>query len=206
MTGLQINNQTTQAMPAELEAAFQRCDNPAEAWASMQARSYLTDLISSWLAGMAEWKVFLTLTFREDKAPDVANAYWKRLVRELNQELYGKHYTKKVHHSYFSYVLGVEYQRRDVIHFHAIADKPLNFKKIHTLWNDWAGFVWTDIIKDKRDCVRYVAKYTLKGGSVDVYEAKRDFIPDPLPSWWKLPEAEQLSLLDGVSGEAPASP
>jgi hypothetical protein len=68
------------------------------------------------------------LTFRKETAPDVAKSKFKGLVKTLNQDVYGKRYTKKVGHSYFSYIQGIEYQRREVIHFHVLIDRPVNFE------------------------------------------------------------------------------
>ena len=58
------------------------------------------------------WIVFLTLTFREETAYDVAIAKFKRLVRVINKKVVGNQYTNIVKHSYFSYVLGIEYQQQ----------------------------------------------------------------------------------------------
>ena len=184
----------------DFEELVDRFDNPCDIWDSKIARKYLTDQNVSWILSLADWKVSLTLTFRDEKPNDVAVAYFKRLVRELNKGVFGKKYTKIVNHSYFSYALGVEYQRRDVIHFHVIIDKPVDFNKIHTLWNDWAGFAWTDIIRSKYDCVRYIAKYNLKGGQVEVYRAKKDYLPRVLPSWWDEDGDKQIELFEGGSG------
>ena len=117
----------------DFEELVDRFDHPSDIWDSKIARKYLTDQNVSWILSLADWKVSLTLTFRDEKPSDVAVAYFKRLVRELNKGVFGKKYTKIVNHSYFSYALGVEYQRRDVIHFHVIIDKPVDFYKIHTL-------------------------------------------------------------------------
>jgi len=184
----------------DFEELVDRFDHASDIWDSKIARKYLTEQNILWILSLADWKVSLTLTFRDEKPNDVAVAYFKRLVRELNKGVFGKKYTKIVNHSYFSYAYGTEYQRRDVIHFHVIIDKPVDFKKIHTLWNDWAGFAWTDIINSKYDCVRYIAKYNLKGGQVEVYRAKKDYLPRVLPSWWDEDGDKQLELFEGGSG------
>lgn len=179
---------------------MENCNDPNEIWNGKAGRRYLTDQNIYWILPLAKWKVGLTLTFREDKPNDVAIAYWKRLIRALNKELFGEHYTKIVKHSYFSYAYGIEYQKRDVIHFHAIMDKPVNFEKIHHLWNKWAGYAWTDLIRNHTGFVSYIAKYNLKGGQVEVYKADKDYVPDVIPVWWKEDQEVQLDLFNSVAG------
>ena len=179
---------------------LKNCYSVSELWNAKIMRKLQTENTISWVLPLAEWKVGLTLTFRDDKPHDRAIFYWKMLIRELNKELFGKHYTKIVKHSYFSYAYGIEYQRRDVIHFHAIIDKPVNFRKIHSLWNRWAGFAWTDIIESPVGMVSYLSKYNLKHGHVVAYKAKKDYVPNVLPSWWKTDEKVQLDLFEAFSG------
>jgi hypothetical protein len=174
----------------KFEDLFLRFDDPSEAWDCKEARKLLAEANSGWLWSLRPWSIFITLTFKEEKPSDIAKALFKRLVRTLNQDVFGKHYSKKVGHSYFSYVLAIEYQRRDVIHFHVLIDRPVNFERIHILWNSWAGFVWTEIVKDQIDVVNYVCKYISKGGEIYPFLAKKEFIPAVLPYWWKTPNYE----------------
>lgn len=169
-------------------------DHPGDIWDSKIVRKVITDETTLWILDLANWKAFLTLTFEDDTPYDIAITKFKLLVRELNKDLFGKHYTKIVKHSYFSYVLGIEYQTRGVIHFHALADRPVNFDKIHKLWNDWSGFAWIGNIRNKYDCVKYIAKYILKGGQIEVYKAKKQYIPKVIPHWWKDGQVYQLKL------------
>jgi hypothetical protein len=150
-----------------------------------------------WLLPLRPWSIFITLTFRDEKPPDVAKALLRRLIRTLNQDVFGKHYVKKVGHSYFSYIYAIEYQRRDVVHFHVLIDRPVNFDRIHILWNSWAGFAWTEIVKDPIDVIDYVCKYICKGGEVYPYIAKKEFSPDVLPYWWKTPTVDIKGNKDG---------
>jgi hypothetical protein len=90
----------------------------------------------------------------------------------------------------------MEYQKRDVVHFHVMVDQPVNFERIHTLWNSWAGFAHTDIIKDKNDVVNYVCKYIVKGGEIYPFLAKKEFTPKVLPYWWKLAETKMEGKQD----------
>jgi len=159
-------------------------NDPDEIWNSKVARTVLTEENINWLLGLANWKVSVTLTFRDIKTRDVAYRYLRRLIQILNKNLIGNSYTHLVGHSYFSYAFGIEYQSRDVIHYHLVADRPLNFKLIHGWWGFTCGFAWTDIIRSADDCLSYIAKYNLKGGMVEFYKNKKWYSPDVKPDWW----------------------
>jgi len=112
----------------------------------------------------------------------------------LNTDAFGKNYVKKVGHCYFSYVLAMEYQKRDCVHFHFLADKPINFSLLHDWWGAAAGFAWCKKIENIPAVSMYVAKYCLKSGSgVTVFENKTleytPLVKGPqgcfLPYWWK---------------------
>jgi len=133
---------------------------------------------------LAPWKSFLTLTFKDPVGGDVAMAKFKSLVSLLNRRLYGKSYTRKVGHSYFSYCQGIENQRRDVVHFHVLVDKPIDFQLIHTWWNAVAGFAWITPIEDFAAVVSYVTKYVVKDGEVFLFKNKKTALPVLRPIWW----------------------
>ena len=159
---------------------------PHEGWESYQVKDLIRTETEKWVFGLADWKSFLSLTFRDEKTPDVANSLFKWFVRKNNEHAYGKHYTQKVKHSYFSYVFGLEYQTRDVVHFHALVDQPLDFSYVHRIWGSRCGFAWVDgNIKSKAKAVNYVCKYCVKGGQIEAYVAERHIRPEVLPYWWQ---------------------
>jgi len=159
--------------------------NPHDGWESYQVKDLIRTENEKWIFGLADWKSFISLTFRDEKTPDVANSLFKWFIRQNNEHAFGKHYTQKVGHSYFSYVYGLEYQTRDVVHFHALVDKPLDFSFVHRTWGSRCGFVWIDgNIKSKAKAVNYVCKYCVKGGQIDAYVAKNRYSPTVLPEWW----------------------
>jgi len=161
-------------------------EDPREAWESYRVKKLLLEETEKWVFGLADWKVYLTLTFRDEKPPDVAKSLFRWFVRKNNEHAFGKRYRQKVGHSYFSYVVGLEYQTRDVVHFHALVDQPLDFSYIHDFWGDRCGFAWIDgKIKSKAATVGYVCKYTVKGGELDFFVQKKNRKPAVLPSWWK---------------------
>ena len=129
---------------------------------------------------MADWRSMLTLTFENPTGGDVAMVRWRGLVRYLNWDAFGKHYTQRVGHSYFSYVLGVERQRRDVIHFHAVIGSPVKYDQVHWWWNKYAGWAWISGVESVDSAVGYVTKYVLKGGEVHGYRSRTSLVPSSL--------------------------
>jgi len=167
-----------------------------EAWDSKAAKFHLRDQYIEWISSLADWRIFLTLTFRDDKPVDSAMRYWYKLVRELNSDFLGDRYVKIAGHSYFSYALGIHYQKRGVIHFHVLVDKPLNFKLIHKLWGNWCGFAKCERINNKSECVEYITSYILKDGLVDPYISKKDIKPLYVPPvWWSFDSSMESILL-----------
>ena len=156
-----------------------------------ELRSYKKMIASEyadWLLNLKNWVNFLTLTFKDITPPDVARSKFNYLVQVLNRDAFGKHYVRKVGHSYFSYVLAVEYQRRGVIHFHVLTDRNINYDLLHRYWNIAAGFAWAEPVKDKCKVIAYCSKYCVKGGNVDIYESesyKTPMIGALPPYWWK---------------------
>ncbi len=191
-----------------LDTYFRRADDPLEIWYGKVAKGILVNELESWIVVLGNWKSFVTLTFRDETPPDKAWKRFRSLIRLLNKNLLGSHYTRYVKHSYFSYVVGLEYQRRGVVHFHFMVDEPIDFLTLHRIWNYWAGFAKTEIIRDVREVTRYVSKYVLKGGEIHTYKKHRNWIPDPKPYWWLGSENNGTEtyrfgegLLDGGSPE-----
>lgn len=186
-----------------LSEVLNKFTDPGEAWSCREARKQVSESWISWVSGLANWKTFVTLTFKDEKAPDVAMSLFKWWVRINNEQLFGKRYLKKVGHSYFSYVVGMEYQSRDVIHFHVLVDKPINFKVTHKAWGNRCGFAWIDgDFKNKENVISYVCKYVMKGGEIEVFKAKKDFKPEVLPVWWvdnQIPMSRAGALQPGVA-------
>jgi hypothetical protein len=173
---------------------FDKFDDPSEAWNSKAMGKRLSKEWSEWIMTARNWRSFITLTFRNETYPDVAKKDFQFLVRSLNQEVFGKHYMNIVGPSYFSYVLGIEYQRRDVIHFHVLVDRPVNYEKIHNLWNYMAGFAHIKPIQNYSKAIEYVSKYASKSGELEPFFAKEIYTPKQLPIWWKEAEMNSSNL------------
>jgi hypothetical protein len=160
-----------------------------------------------WVADKRAWKSMLTLTFDDKKHQyDVsttdAKNYWRMLVRQLNVGVFGEHYTKHCHHSYFSYVIGLEYQKRGVVHFHVLVDNYVNYELIHRLWGNAHGFVWISPVTDRAVVVEYVCKYIMKQGdaNLDIYVSKKRTVPIYKPDWWI--KAETAFEQRGFTGDS----
>lgn len=173
-----------ESIQEELSELLLRFDDIGEAWEDRNVKKLLAKLNAEWIT-MRNWIVFLTLTFENETAYDVAlkKFYW--LVKELNKNAFGNNYTSIVRHSYFSYVLGIEYQSRGVIHLHALIDKPVYFQLVHDFWESLAGYAWADEIENFYSAVNYVTKYISKGGHIITHFTDEDFIPLFPPKWWK---------------------
>lgn len=148
-------------------------------------------LLSKWayyVKGLSDWKSFLTLTFdeknRREVTKDEARYMFRRLVQVLNRDLFGDRYTKKVGHSYFSYVLAYEYQTRGTIHLHALIDKPFDWSYAKTYWQKVAGISQIEPVHHPKKLSFYVCKYVLKESDTDIYIQKKNKLPDPLPVYW----------------------
>lgn len=159
--------------------------DPLDGWDGKTARGYLRKEWVEFVGSLANWTTFVTLTFEEEKYPDVAWSLFRWWVRLNNEYVFGKHYTRTVGHSYFSYVVGIESQKRDVLHFHVLVDKPIKYALTHEAWGDRCGYAWIDGEINKEKTVEYLCKYVTKGGEVNAYRAKKDYTPNPVPRWWK---------------------
>lgn len=144
------------------------------------------DLVEGWeqfVTGFADWKSFITLTSREIVTRDQIEHKFRWLVRRLNSDLFGHNYTRIVGHSYFSYALGLEYQKRDVLHAHVLVDRKVNFEAIHQIWNSMSGFAYIVPVVDAAGAAAYLSKYVSKGGDLSLYKPAKVKEPAFMP-WW----------------------
>ena len=141
-------------------------------WDNYYIRREIAKETAEWISGLATWKNFLTLTFENATPYDTAYKKWKYLVKKLNEKQFGKNYIRKVGHSYFSYILAVEKQTRGVLHFHALINQPIDYKLVHSFWNEHCGFAWAEPTEDLKKVVDYCTKYIVKGGEIIPYLTK----------------------------------
>jgi len=140
------------------------------------------DLKDAWINFIKSYEPFtwyVTLTFKEPKHPESADKAFFRWIRHINESLYGRRYREKK--KGVTYIKCMEYQKRDVIHFHCLIGDPHLYKlKRLDFMNAWL----TDCYRSKelvngyariteydatRGAVNYCSKYVLKGGEIDLY-------------------------------------
>lgn len=121
-----------------------------------------------------EWQWFCTLTFRDMVHPESADKRFRTLISKLNRELFGPRWSKKPNETAY-WTRGIEYQKRDVLHFHALVgchSRDLNScttrRQWADEWNELAGFARIEKIRSAKEAARYVTKYVTKGGQIDL--------------------------------------
>jgi len=121
-----------------------------------------------------EWQWFCTLTFRDFVHPESADKRFRTLISKLNRKLFGPRWSKKPSETVF-WARGIEYQKRDVLHFHALIGCPGIDLDSYTIrrhwadkWNEMAGFARIKKIRSAKEAARYVTKYVTKGGQIDL--------------------------------------
>jgi hypothetical protein len=93
---------------------------------SEAASAHLTANWTRFVTRFGPWQWFVTLTFGNPIHPSLAEDRFNRWRRLLSRDLYGPRYEKlaRVYGHGLTWVLAVELQRRDVIHFHALMRGP----------------------------------------------------------------------------------
>ena len=143
-------------MSFERRSEIERSRTLPDAWASFLDR---------WT-----WSWFTTNTFREEVHPEAAGKAWDRWIHQLNREIFGVRYWKRPGDGVI-WARGQEYQRRGVIHFHALIGRiPNNVRRLDwmDLWDDLAGFARIEAYDPTKGARYYLGKYVLKGGQMDV--------------------------------------
>lgn len=135
------------------------------------------ELPAAWaeLMGRHEWEWFVTLTFRESKHPEAADKCWRYWVRCLDRSLLGPRALRDHPERGTVWVRGLEWQRRDVVHFHALMqwEGGLDTKAGRFDWmREWerigGGMARIFPVRSQVEAARYVSKYVTKGGEVDL--------------------------------------
>jgi len=140
------------------------------------------DLHQAWVNFIKTFEPFqwyVTLTFKESRHPESADKAFFRWIRHINESLYGRRYRERK--KGVTWIKAIEYQRREVIHFHCLVGSPelyklrrLDFMK---LWESDCmntqeiinGYARINGFDPSRGAVSYLSKYVLKDGEIDVY-------------------------------------
>jgi len=140
------------------------------------------DLKDEWIHFIKRFEPFylyVTLTFKEPKHPESADKAFFRWIRYINESLYGRRYREKK--KGVTWIKCMEYQKRDVIHFHClIGDPHLDKSMIWDFMKAWEtdchrskelvnGYARIYEYNAARGAVNYCSKYVLKGGEIDLY-------------------------------------
>jgi len=138
------------------------------------------DLHQAWVNFIKTFEPFqwyVTLTFKEPKHPESADKAFFRWIRYINECLYGRRFREiKKGVTYFKCM---EYQKRDVIHFHCLIGDPHLYKlKRWDFMKAWEfdcyrskelvnGYARISEYNAARGAVNYCSKYVSKGGEID---------------------------------------
>ncbi|MHB8425144.1 MAG: rolling circle replication-associated protein [Gammaproteobacteria bacterium] len=140
------------------------------------------------LCSRYQWDWFCTMTFADAVHPERAFKTWRYWVSQLNRDLFGRHWQGTEHGGVY-WVRGSEYQRRGVLHYHALMSAVNDLDALtyrwywKNLWNDLAGFAMIDKIKDEVAAMKYVTKYVVKGGDIDVSENLKWYVRQKSLVW-----------------------
>ena len=150
-------------------------------------KQLLQDAWVSFLTAYAfQW--FATLTFGTNVHPEAALKRWRLFTNQLNRSIYGRHWQKKEHGG-IHWILGIEYQKRGVIHFHALmgAESDLNMlaRRLTWMdyWNELAGFARIEAIRSNEAALRYITKYVVKDGEIEFSKNLGNSTQETLPGF-----------------------
>ncbi len=127
-------------------------------------------LAEAWVAFLSrwEWEWFATFTFRDITHPESADKRFRVLISKGNRELYGPRWHKK--NIGIQWVRAMEMQKRGVLHFHALLNNVQNLHRLEymEIWNEMAGYARIMPVISDVAVRRYVSKYVIKGGEIDL--------------------------------------
>lgn len=140
-------------------------------------RYRLQDEWARWIAEQP-WQWYVTLTFASEdphaftakaevKHCEFAQRCYRRWIRSINEERFGKRFRRKGHG--VSHVQAIELQKRGVAHFHALLDgvEPLEYGIAHEKWPH--GMAWIKPYEADKGGASYLSKYVSKGGELDMW-------------------------------------
>lgn len=150
--------------------------------------SHLDNVTDAWGQFLMRFRMdwFCTMTFRHPTHPEAADKLWRVWVSKLNRSLYGVRWSKKDHSQVF-WIRALEWQRRNVIHYHALVGDANNLnhsaKRMRWVdaWYDLAGIARIDPISSLPEqqlqaVTGYVSKYVSKGGEIELSRSLRWYL------------------------------
>lgn len=170
----------------------------------------LVDVWLTWLRSVGFFaRSHVVLTFGKEELWDVgaerAAGMWAKLVKELNVGMCrrlggnGARYKRWWGHSYFSYLMCLERQKRGTLHIHAVVDNWIDYEQLHQLWQYWCGFAYVRAVSEGDDvATRYVLKYITKVNSPGAVWLQRRRVEVPQVRRVKADEVVQAYLSEVV--------
>ena len=120
-----------------------------------------------------QWDWFTSQTFRTPTHPEAADKAFRMWISQINRSMWGPRWFKKNKSVYW--VRALEWQKRNVLHFHALISHPehdLNDiqKRLYWMdrWNDIAGYARIEKPTSADAVTRYVTKYLVKDGDLEL--------------------------------------
>lgn len=129
------------------------------------------ELKAAWveLLGRWPWEWFCTLTFAEPNVhPERAAKCFRVWLSMANRMEYGRAWSKRG--LGLTWVRALEYQKRGTIHFHALMSDVGRLRRLTLMdrWKEIAGFARIGPVNDQERVRKYVAKYVVKDGDIEL--------------------------------------
>jgi hypothetical protein len=138
--------------------------------------SFSDQVVAGWdvLLARYRWDWFATFTFPDEVHPEAADKRYRVWMSKLQQAVTGSKHWDRHPADTVRWARGLEWQKRGVIHYHALMYQRRNLdllerrKHWEAVWLDISGGFCSIFPCDSANAVRsYVAKYCGKGGQVD---------------------------------------
>jgi len=121
------------------------------------------------------WQWFCTFTFREEVHPEKADKLFRLWCALLDESILGRYWHRKnKRYMRVQWVRGLEWQKRGVLHYHALLRNIAPYRDGSTdrlfwaeEWNRLAGIARIYPVDDVAGAAGYISKYCAKGGEVD---------------------------------------
>lgn len=119
-----------------------------------------------------DWKAYGHLTFKEPIHPEAANKCWRKFVRIVNAQVYGKRYYNRPLDGVL-WARATEMQQRNVLHYHFVMARLPEMKDSHFCfwmmgeWSKLAGYARIYPFESGKGGEIYICKYAAKEGDVE---------------------------------------
>ena len=127
-----------------------------------------------WLKEFEPFDWYITLTFRDYTHPEIAYKRFFRMIRKMNEELFGKRYREQ--NKGLHYAVAIEQQKHEVIHLHCLIGggaSTLKKRKYSDFWMTESGFAQIKDYDPSLNAIKYITKDIYKGGEIRVHDPKR---------------------------------